>query len=1368
MSARTTARHADWLSLVEPSGPFVTLPVLRRALPEGLERSRPDLRSELRDRVDDLGREPGAREEFVGWVLRTLLGFNEQVRGGQAVPDAFMATEQVHHVTLRPTFVVLDRQDPSRARLLVSVHPAGTNLTAHLAGERWAASPVDRMTTLCRSVGCVLGLVTDGERFTLVWAPVTGPVGRATWVASIFSEGSERNLLDSFTTLLGAKRFFAASSENRLEALLAESAQAQADLTGQLGLQVRRATELLVAALSRADRDWDGQLLSGVVPHTVYEAAATVMMRLVFLLYAEERRLLPLGDELYDASYAASTLREALRETADRLGDYALEHRATAWPRLLATFRAVYGGLAHDRLRIPAYGGRLFDPDRYPFLEGRGPAESWRTGSSEPITVDDRSMLGILDALQMLETREGGATEKRRLAFRALDVEQIGHVYEGLLDHSAVAITKPTVGLVGKAPGSEPEVSLDDLEAQVSRGREALAEWLHEKTEKSKPYIYKQLECELDDDRSRRILAACDNDPKLAKRIEPVAYLVRDDLRGMPIVLPRGSMYVTETSHRRDTGTEYTPRELADEVVKHALEPLVYDPGPASEPGPAKWKLKSSEEILDLRVCDPAVGSGAFLVAACRFLADRVVEAWTAEKSPLIGELSAQAPPEGEVDDLTIEARRRVAERCLFGIDRDPMAVEMAKLSLWLTTMARERPFSFLDHAIQSGDSLLGVTDVEQVLRLHIDPNHQKQLPLAGSIIPAVERAVELRRRVEAVPVREIGDAEEKARLLREADQALAPVKVVADLIVGASLMTAAPGSGPIEDLLGTVEPDVIAAFDPTGSAEDRAHRLAELSSRGQAWLNSGRPEGTPARRCLHWPLSFGETFNGRSGFDAVIGNPPFLTGKKLLSRMGGDVREHLVTAIGGGVRAANADLVAYFFLRAARVSPRIGLLATNTIAQGETREVALQQLLAKGWRIDRAVKSTPWPGRASLEISKVWAGTDQWTGRVVLDGADVVSIGAGLDPLGRVSGRPHQLAANADGAFQGSFVLGLGFTMPPQEARRLIEANPRNRDVLFPCLNGEDVNSAPTHVASRWIINFFDWPLERAAHASQRDSPVAADYPDCLDRVFRLVKPERDRLGLKKEPSAQGYARLWWQYGRRALALYGAIRELKRVLVVARVSKIAQPVFVASGQVYMDALAVFAYDDDFHFGVLSSAFHWHWAVKYASTLETRIRYTPSDVFETFPQPPFRDAVAAAGKALHEHRAALMVKNNEGLTKTYNRVHNASDTSPGIVTLRELHRHLDHAVRDAYGWHDLDLDHGFHGTSQGVRFTISPAARAEVLDLLLELNHARYADEMSRGLHGKKKTAKKPHGTDSATREVGQAKLFGSRPGGNP
>jgi hypothetical protein len=177
----------------------------------------------------------------------------------------------------------------------------------------------------------------------------------------------------------------------------------------------------------------------------------------------------------------------------------------------------------------------------------------------------------------------------------------------------------------------------------------------------------------------------------------------------------------------------------------------------------------------------------------------------------------------------------------------------------------------------------------------------------------------------------------------------------------------------------------------------------------------------------------------------------------------------------------------------------------------------------------------------------------------------------------------------------------------------------------------------------------------------------------------------------------------------------------------------------VPTGQVFSHALYVFAYDDDFHFGALTSAFHWWWAVTRASTMRTDLRYTPTDCFETFPQPPYDRGVEAAGKALDHLRAKLMICNDEGLTKTYNRVHNPNDDAPGIAELREMHLALDLTVRDTYGWSDLDLDHGFHDTPQGRRFTLGPIARTEVLDRLLELNRERYAQEVAGGLHEKTK-----------------------------
>jgi hypothetical protein len=183
----------------------------------------------------------------------------------------------------------------------------------------------------------------------------------------------------------------------------------------------------------------------------------------------------------------------------------------------------------------------------------------------------------------------------------------------------------------------------------------------------------------------------------------------------------------------------------------------------------------------------------------------------------------------------------------------------------------------------------------------------------------------------------------------------------------------------------------------------------------------------------------------------------------------------------------------------------------------------------------------------------------------------------------------------------------------------------------------------------------------------------------------------------------------------------------------------VVQPVLSPTRYVFSNTLGVFAYDDDAHFGLLSSGFHWWWAVTRGSTLETRVRYTPSDCFETFAQPTLTDDVATLGAALHEHRSAMMLDRQEGLTKTYNRVHDPGDRSDDVVTLRRIHRDLDHAVQRAYGWDDLDLGHDFHETRFGVRYTFEPVARQEVLDRLLELNHERYADEVRRGLHDKRK-----------------------------
>ena len=352
-----------------------------------------------------------------------------------------------------------------------------------------------------------------------------------------------------------------------------------------------------------------------------------------------------------------------------------------------------------------------------------------------------------------------------------------------------------------------------------------------------------------------------------------------------------------------------------------------------------------------------------------------------------------------------------------------------------------------------------------------------------------------------------------------------------------------------------------------------------------------------------------------------------------------------------------------------------------------------------------------------------MWARCDGWSGSSVLDRGEVVGISPALAPRSRVEGNAYRLHANRDRSFQGSVVVGMGFVLSPSEAEAMIATDQRKAGVVRPYLTGEDLNSRPDSSPSRWVIDFRDWPVERAR-----------TYVDPFTRVEGLVRPDRAKV------NREAHRLRWWQFGDKRPALYRAIAPLDRCIVITLVSKVVQPMFVPTGIVYAHKLGVFAYEDDAHFGLLSSAVHWWWAVTRTSTLGVAPNYSPTDAFETFSQPDLtNNAVGEAGGALNDHRSTLMLARQEGLTKTYNRVHDPEEHGDDIVRLRELHVELDHAVRDAYGWTDLDLGHGFHETKFGTRFTFAPAPRQEVLDRLLELNHERYAEEVRQGLRAKPK-----------------------------
>jgi len=1314
-------RRQSWLELIQTSGPFLTLPVADRAFPNGLPEIAAAPRSTVRVAVADALASRGAtRHVAVHAVLADALDWADHLRLDADLPASMAEPVPEYGLLLRPDLGFYAEPPPADAadeetdgsdppiqgpwRLLGMVTDWGAHPLARTVSDGWSASPVERLAVLLRARSVPIGLVTDGRWWALVWAPLGGTTGAAVWDASLW--GEEPESFRAFVALLSRSRFLSVAAQDPLPELLLESLGAQEEVTVTLGRQVRDAVELLLETLDRLDAE--SGVLNGVSDDDLYDGVVTVMMRLVFLLFAEERRLLPSDDDIYVAAYSISRLVEQLEAAEAISGAQALEHRTGAWHRILAVSRALHSGVAHEDLRLPAYGGGLFDPDRYPWFEGRRSAGT--DPSARPPAVDDRTVLRLLRAVQYVEV--GG--ERRRLTFRALDVEQLGYVYEGLLElevRTAAEVTLSLIRPAGWPKGNPPaEVSLAAALDELQQFGAAPTNWLTARTSLSAAQLDKLWATSLSVDHRTGLRRAAGGDNVLAESIEPYAALLRWDELGRPSVILPGRRFVAPSTRRASTGAHYTPRILAEDIAGNTLEPLAYRPGPLETGDRTTWRIRPSTELLDLRIADIAMGSGAFLVAACRYLADRLVEAWEAEGRPEAllaarhhgqGRLAADA----EVEQVALDARRLVAEHCLYGVDINPLAVEMAKLSLWLVTMDRERPFGFLDDRFIVGDSLLGLASLDQLTTLHADPDGGPAvLSYAEGWEDQLAQAADLRRRITAQPVTTGRDVAFKTSLLADALRLTGQLTAVADAVTGIGLQAAAlPAKRADAKFLAlSISVGNVAPHYETGLSEHIAS------------VQAGRPAGVVPRRPLHWPLAFPEVFADTvvCGFDAIIGNPPFLGGQKLTGSLGNDYVAWLQRWDGRGIKGS-ADLAARFVLRAERLlSPRgqLGYIATNTLVQGATLRVGLAEAFRRGMEIRRGHSSHPWPSdSANLEIIDLWASRAPVSPEAIrwLDGEEAPQIGPDLEPVGRVDGRPQPLAEDEGTAFIGSYVLGLGFTMTEAEANALIRKDPRNAEVLQPYVIGQDLNQRPDCSASRWIINFKDWALEQAAN-----------YPEPLEIVERLVKPERRR---NKEPRTRDN---WWLYTRSRGELYQAIDGLEVVLGISRVGSVLLPVRVPTGPVFSEATVVFACGSFSDLAVLSSTAHVIWAIRYTSTMRTDIRYAPSDVFLTLPRPPATAELAHLGERLDTERRALMLGRGWGLTTTYNHVHDPVDRDPEIVALRDLHTEIDAAVMAAYGW-DLDLEIGHHPTKIGIRWTVSRRARFELLDLLLEENHRR-------------------------------------------
>ena len=1321
--------HAEWLSLIEQSGPFLSMPVLMKAFPQGLEAHDPErfrtLRMAFEEWEDD--QESGQANSavhfaWIKFVLGDLLDLSEVVAEGQAIPQTLQVNGSFPGENLRPDLIVKNppgHPNAGKARLLIQTYPLRQDLDRPVSGSRWKSSPGDRMIELLQGTGVRLGLVTNGDRWMLVDAPKNETHGFASWYASLWLE--EPLTLRAFRSLLSSDRFFNVPDKDTLEELLRESASNQQEVTDQLGYQVRRAVEVLVQTLDRADQDNERKLLAAISETDLYEASLTVMMRLVFMFCAEERELFPIKDDFYGDNYALSTIRQQLRQAADQHGEEILERRYDAWCRLLATFRAVFGGVHHDRFRLPAYGGNLFDPDRFPFLEGRPAGTSWRETAADPLPVDNRTVLHLLEALQILQIKVpgGGPAEARRLSFRALDIEQIGHVYEGLLDHTAKRAPQPVLGLAG-AKDKEPEITLSELDTAKAKGKEAFVDYLKERTGRSEKALAKALDAELDMLTASRFEAACGAGGKLWEQVKPFAALVREDTFGYPVVIPKGSIYVTTGTDRRSSGTHYTPRSLTEPIVQYTLEPLVYV-GPSEGKPRDQWTLRPVGELLDLKICDMACGSGAFLVEACRYMSKRLVEAWDEIERKAGGIGKVRILPDGKVsqgrppdqpipidpDERMAYARRLVAQRCLYGVDINPLACEMAKLSLWLLTLAKDKPFTFLNHAMRCGDSLVGIHDIEQLKKFNLHPGEGKDKYVFTAPLEAmVDEAVALRLKIESNPAATVEDAEAQKHLLNECEEKLSLLKSAADMLVSAEFK---PGNASLNQEHRDHAAVVTGHYLADGNATD--FRLAAKKD-----LNG--------RKTFHWPLEFPEVFAGRGGFHVFVGNPPFLGGRRISTLYGSSYLAYLTTREWQHAHG-NADFVTYFFLRASQLqgpTSTFGLLSTNTIAQGDTADTGLRWLVNHAdTQIIWTRPSFSWPGDAAVIVALVIGFKGRWSGPLVIDGTAVSSISPTLTSID-TSSKPLVLPEHSGRSAEGSKLYGKSFVLDADTATSLRTAETTASAVVRPFITGQDINESMSYSASRWCIDFRTNDLDT----------VSERWPLTLEYARKHILPERQS---SSDPTAR---KLWWQHQRPRSELYALLRGMDQVLVRARVTSAWGFVFLPTDQVFADKITLFLFNDFDAFAVLQSSFHEKWAWHWGTTMKTDLNYSHTDCFQTFPFPTDTlSRLKPVGEQYYVARQTVVIT-QRGLMKAYHYVNNPDNSNADIQKLRELHVEMDKAVAAAYGWDDLALDHGFHPTKQGVRFTISEPARREVLARLLKLNHERYAEEVAQGLHEQK------------------------------
>jgi len=1228
--------HQEWLGYVQPVGLVVSIPALLHAQAHVQRNTAVEHQRFLaclpRDKQDEIIPEirdfPEFTRSVLGWEAGDLLG----APGGEPLPSSLEATLPGYNETLRPTYAVREFQPQDASRpwmMLINSLPVGTELDAlsHDEGSHWQATPHAKFERLLRETQVPFGLLINGTHLRLVYAPRGETSGYATFSVADMAKVAGRPIFAALHMLLNVERLFSLPEKQRLPAILADSRKYQNVVSTKLAEQVLAALYELVRGFQAADEQRRGELLREVLaadPNHVYAGLLTVLLRLVFTLYAEDRGLLS-SDPVYSNFYSITGLFERLRSDAGRYPD-TMDQRYGAWAQLLTLFRMVYDGGQHGGLKIPARRGYLFDPDRYNFLEGR----PWKTPHREGKKVDvprvaDGVIYRVLEKLLILDGE--------RLSYRTLDVEQIGSVYETMMGFNlevaqgrSIAI-KPT-----KAHGAPTSINLDELVAIKPADR---VKWIAEKSDQK-----------LTGQAAEAIKAATSIEALLEGLDKKIAH------DATPNVVPRGAMVLQPSDERRRSGSHYTPRSLTEPIGRTTLKPILEQLGEQPKP----------EQILALNVCDPAMGSGAFLVEACRQLGDALVDAWHVHDC-----LPALPPDEDEV----LHARRLIAQQCLYGVDKNPMAVDLSKLSLWLATLAKEHPFTFLDHSLRAGDSLVGLTR-EQIAAFHWQPPAKRakdDVWFGDPIAAKMKTVTEYRQRILAS--RDDKPYEQLRRELDVADEALSLARLTGDLVIAAYF--SASKDKDRKKTLHELGRQLVKYIGPQGKVEDRQPLTEAVAA-----LHGGNILITP----FHWHIEFPEvfTFDAKGtqtgGFDAIVGNPPFLGGKNIAQVLGDTYLSSLKSLV--NANKGSIDLAAYFLHRMSqlvRPNGAFGLIATMALIKGGTREGGLGNLIENGHEIISATFPRMWPGAAAVHFITLVLVKGTFMTQRYLDGAPVDYIHSDLK-VRREAEQPTELSPALVWS-RGTTFLGEGFMLSEEQRDELLSLDPSSAKVIRKLMGGNDLVTTPTIRPSRYVIDFGDM--------TQRE---AQGYKGAFSHIVETVKPQRDRL------TRQIHEDCFWKHWDKRKDLYDALKSIPRALAFSMVTK-----YVVYGVVdepcdivFSDRLGVLANASFGLFATMQSRVNESWVIEHSNRRGETLQISISASLGTFPFPATFETdqnLEAAGVEYCEFRKRLLAKNDEGLTDTYNRFHDPSEAQPSILKLRELHAAMDRAVLEAYGWHDL-------------------------------------------------------------------------------